>query len=438
MKINNDMEKNNIIAGSSEQRITPHHHKRKFFERLFTHALAKADQGSLDVFLPDGRHLLIGNKADSKNRAVIYVRDWRFFSHSVLYGDTGFGEAFTEGWWDSPDVLRVLDWFLLNSSKTPTFAETSARSLLVNALGIINYMRHIARPNSVRMAKKNIADHYDLSNDLYRLMLDESMAYSCAMYFTGNETLEEAQRNKFEALCRKLSLRAEDHLLEIGSGWGGFAIYAAQNYGCRVTTVTISQEQFDFAKRLIQEKNLTDKIEIRLQDYRHIQGQFDKIVSIEMVEALGLRYYDTFFRKIHSLLKPKGIVAIQCITYPDKRFADYMKRTDWIQKHIFPGSLLMSQHEMRKSMLRTGDLEIYHIESIGLSYVHTLSEWRKRFNENRDKILKLKFDERFIRKWNFYLYYCEAGFTSRYINAVQIVLSRPENRQLGDYHGPGI
>lgn len=409
-------------------------HPKTLYEKLLYKALKRASRGRLDIITPNGSHFVFGDR-ESKQKATLHVHDYAFFKKCVLFGTTGFGEAYVENSWDSEDLYAVLDWFMQNTDSTPGFAESAARFVWVNILGVSNYLWHLTRKNTPKKAKENIAFHYDLSNDFYRLMLDSTMTYSSALYLTGNETLQEAQINKYEAISRKLNLQEQDHVLEIGSGWGGFATYAAEKYGCSVTTITISKEQFAFTSNLIKQKNLGSKVQIERKDYREVQGQYDKIVSIEMIEAIGLEYYDDFCKILSRSLKPDGIAVIQCITYPDSRFKPYTRRTDWIQKHIFPGSLLISLHEFRKSLLRVGKLEVYDVESMAISYARTLREWRHNFMANLDEVKAMGFSEAFIRKWFFYLVFCEVGFASRYINDVQIVLSRPENRKLEDFHG---
>ncbi|MCS6984304.1 MAG: cyclopropane-fatty-acyl-phospholipid synthase family protein [Leptospiraceae bacterium] len=405
-----------------------------FYERIFYKALASAKKGQLRVIKENGECFILG---EGLLRAEIWIKDKAFFKKAVLFGDVGFGEAYVDGMWDSPDVLAVLKWFAENAATTPTFAQSAAHSLLVNSLGFLNYLQHLRRPNSIRKARENIQHHYDLSNELYQLMLDKSMAYSCALFLSEKDSLEKAQKRKYEIICQKLNLQKGHHILEIGSGWGGFALYAAKNYGVKVTTITISKEQFRYVADLIKKENIEHLIEVRFEDYRKTKGKFDRIVSIEMMEALGYRYYDIFFSQINNLLKPEGLVLLQCITYPDASFHKYRRRSDWIQKYIFPGSLLLSLHEMRRSLLRTSDLEIYDIESMGQSYVKTLKAWQDNFNRKRNKVLSLGFDERFLRMWNYYLWYCQAGFESRYINVIQILLSRPQNPALKDFHALG-
>lgn len=409
--------------------------KPGFFEKAFYSALSKSRSGRLDIeFRNEIRQIGTGQQAD----AVLRVNDERFFSHCVLYGDIGFGEAYVENLWDTDDLYGVLNWFLKNADTAPTFAQSAARAFLVNSLGIANKLFHRKNKNTKSGSLKNISYHYDLSNELYQIMLDETMAYSSACYLPGEDPVDDlhaAQLRKFEMICRKLNLRPENHLLEVGSGWGGFAVYAAKNYGCRVTTVTISKQQYDLAKERIESENLQNKITLRLQDYREIEGTFDRIVSIEMVEALGKEYLDVFFEKMGRLLTKNGIMVIQCITFPESGYKQYLRNVDWTQKHIFPGSLLLSQHETFRSLSRTGRLNVYGIESLGTSYAKTLYAWRKRFNDRKSEVIAAGFDQKFIRLWNYYLTYCETGFANRYINDVQIIFSHSQNKELEDYHG---
>jgi cyclopropane-fatty-acyl-phospholipid synthase len=256
------------------------------------------------------------------------------------------------------------------------------------------------------------------------------MTYSSALFIDPAQTLEQAQIAKYDRLCRHLRLRSEDHVLEIGSGWGGFSLHAAKNYGCKITTVTISQEQYNYARQLFQKENLAGQVEIKFQDYRKLTGQFDKIVSIEMLEAVGDEYLETYFAKCHEVLKPGGLLALQMITCPDSRHESLRKNVDWIQKHIFPGSLLLSIHRVNEALRRTGDLFLHDLKDLGLSYAETLKRWRIAFNRNEDAVRTLKFDTCFIRKWNYYLSYCEAAFAMRNISVVQAVYTRPNNSTL--------
>lgn len=402
---------------------------RGFYQKAFHGVLSGASKGRLDLVSENGVHTY----GDPQARPVeLRILDERFFKHVVLHGDIGFGEAYVESLWDSNDLKGVLTWFMDNAESNPTFAQSAARSLVVGGLNFLDRVRHLLRKNTKKGSLRNISYHYDLSNDLYRLMLDSTMAYSAGKYSEGVNDLHVAQIKKFETICRKLALKPELELLEVGSGWGGFALYAARHFGCRVTTVTISREQYEYTRELIESEGMQDRIQVLLQDYRDIQGSYDRIVSIEMVEALGFEYHDTFFKKMNSLLRPTGIMLIQCITFPESSYERYRKGMDWIRKHVFPGSLLLSQYEVMKSLKRVTDLNIYSIESLGLSYARTLQAWAERFNNSLDRVRDLGFDDTFTRLWNYYLIYCEVGFAHRYINDVHIVFSRAQNTELPD------
>lgn len=327
------------------------------YRKIFFKALSQAKEGCLVI--NDGKDSRIIGETQ-KDAAELNVLDDRFFSTAVLYGDIGFGEAYMDGYWDSPDAQKVIDWFGKNARSLPTFAGSAFQTLLVNALGFINRVGYLLRPNSRKISRKNISDHYDLSNEFFSLMLDPTMAYSCASFQNPDDDLFGAQLRKFEIIASKLQLGEENHLLEIGSGWGGFAVFAAKNYGCRVTTVTISKEQYEFASDLIAREGLQNRIDLQLRDYRDIEGTYDRIVSIEMVEALGIQYLDVFFEKCGKLLEEDGIMLIQCITFPDPWYERYLKSNDFTQKYIFPGSLLLSLRETLNSLHRTGDLTVFH------------------------------------------------------------------------------
>jgi cyclopropane-fatty-acyl-phospholipid synthase len=324
----------------------------------------------------------------------------------------------------------VIAWAIENVDHTPSMSGAKARALMFNLLKSYNKLQHWLRPNSLSTSRRNIAEHYDLGNEFYRLWLDPTMTYSSGRYTLPGQSLESAQIAKYDALCQKLRIRSTDHVLEIGSGWGGFSVHAAKNYGCRVTTVTISEEQFKLAKQRFAEEGLAGRIEILLLDYRHLSGRFDKIVSIEMMEALGDRYLETYSSKINELLKPNGLVGLQFITVPDSRHAELRKGVDWIQKHIFPGSLLLSLGRVNRALNRTGNLTLHELEDLGASYAKTLHVWWECFNTQLDAVAALGFDERFVRKWNYYLQYCEAAFASRNISVVQGIYTRPNNSDL--------
>ncbi len=400
--------------------------KQGFYEKVIIDLLSKMQLGTLNLTLPNGQLIKIGN-GQSNIIANVEINTNNFFKRCVLYGDIGFGEAYTDGDWDTDNITNVIKWFLLNIENAPTASGSSARSFILNTLKVFNKVYHAKRTNSVGGSKKNIAEHYDLNNDFFALFLDETMTYSSAYFKEESMTLKAAQLAKYDRLCKQLRLKENDHVLEIGSGWGGNAIYMARNYKCNVTTVTISEEQYKLAKERVAKENLSDKITVVLKDYRLIEGKFDKIVSIEMLEAVGAEFYNTYFKKCADLLKKDGIFALQVITCPDSRFESLKNGVDWIQKHIFPGSLLPSVAAINKSVNDTSDLTLVDLKDIGLDYAHTLNIWCAEFNKNLTKVKALGFDDHFIRKWNYYLCYCEAAFAMRNINVMQMVYARPNN-----------
>jgi cyclopropane-fatty-acyl-phospholipid synthase len=407
----------------------------KFYKKLFRFGLSKIQVGALEIeeaFTGGEIYTIQGNLPGA--RARLTVIDPNFYKHCVLYGEIGFGEAYVAGSWISPDVTQTLRWFVQNAKNMPGFTGSGASKFALNILGFVNRVRHFLRPNTPRISRKNISEHYDLGNDLYELMLEKSMAYSCGIFKSPKESLSVAQERKFDLLCKKLQLNKNDHVLEIGSGWGGFAIYAARKYGCKITTVTISQQQYDYAKNKIRQAKLEGKIDLQLKDYRDLGGKYDKIVSIEMVEAIGFRYFDTFFAKCAELLKTDGLMVLQYITFPEDRFEQYLRNTDFTQIYIFPGSCLLSNHEVLKSIHRTSDLLLVDLETIGQHYVTTLRLWRKNIERNIKKIRAMNYSEEFLRKWIYYLAFCEVGFSERAINDVQVVFARGNQRTYGDYH----
>lgn len=401
--------------------------KEGFYQKVIIGLLSKMPLGRALITLPDGGEVVIGNgEGVSCN---IHIKNTAFFKRCVLYGDIGFGESYVDNEWDTDNITNVIKWFLLNVDHAPTVSGSSTRSFILNVLKVINKLYHSKRANSITGSRKNISAHYDLNNDFFALFLDPTMTYSSAYYREEHMTLQDAQLAKYDRLCRQLHLKPSDHVLEIGSGWGGNAIYMAKNYGCKVTTLTISEEQYKLAKERIEKEHLSDKITILIQDYRLMTGTYDKIVSIEMLEAVGAEYYNEYFRKCSELLKKDGIFAIQTITCPDSRFESLKQGVDWIQKHIFPGSLLPSVGAINQAVNSTSDLTLVDLKDIGLHYAHTLNVWYKNFNDNLPKIKRMGFDDYFIRKWNYYLCYCEAAFAMRNINVMQLVYTRPNNTE---------
>jgi cyclopropane-fatty-acyl-phospholipid synthase len=288
----------------------------------------------------------------------------------------------------------------------------------------LDFLQHRRHRNTHSGSRRNIAYHYDLGNDFYRLFLDRNLAYSCAYYESADDTLERAQLRKFDRICRKLELAPNDHVLEIGTGWGGFAAYAAEAYGCRIATTTISRQQHDYAREVFARSRAGERIELLFDDYRNLTGQYDKIVSIEMFEAIGHEHYDDYFEACDRLLKPDGNMLLQTITIREAKFQQYKKQSDWIKKYIFPGAELASVVEIQRSLARATGMQLFHLEDIGMHYALTLNEWRRRFLAHLGDVRPLGFDERFMRMWDYYLAYCEGAFRERYIGDVQLVLGK--------------
>jgi len=363
--------------------------------------------------------------SDTGLRATIHVHDRRFYSDLAAAGSMGAAEAYMAGSWTTDDLTALVQIFIRNRDVTEGLDSGLAR--LANPVRrFIHYLNRNTRSGSER----NIAAHYDLGNDFFALILDRDlMMYSCAIFERPDATLEEAATAKVDRICRKLDLRAHDHLVEIGTGWGGFAIHAAKNYGCRVTTTTISRAQHDYAIKRIAAEGLSERITVLFKDYRDLTGQFDKAVSIEMIEAVGHQFLDSYFRKCGELLKPDGMMLLQAITITDREYEAAIKRVDFIKKYIFPGSFLPSVTALCDSITRSSDLRLFHLEDLTPNYAETLKNWRLRMFNNIDRVRALGYPEEFIRMWEFYLRYSEAGFRERYIGDVQMLLTKPDSRR---------
>jgi cyclopropane-fatty-acyl-phospholipid synthase len=400
--------------------------KSNFYQDIVLKLMSKMDKGRLYLTLPDGEQITIGNGEGNISASIIVNSD-EFYKRIILFGDIGFGEAYVDGLWDSDNITNVINWVLLNIENAPGVSGSNIQTLSLNLLKLYNKLSHLKRANTLEGSRKNISAHYDLNNDFFASFLDPTMTYSSAYFYKDGLSLEEAQLAKYERLCRQLHLKPTDHVLEIGSGWGGNAIYMAKTYGCKVTSLTISEEQHKMAVERVEAEGLSDRVNILLKDYRMMEGVFDKIVSVEMLEAVGFNFMDVYFKKCHDLLKKNGILAIQVITSPDSRYESLRKGVDWIQKHIFPGSLLPSVSAINNAVNRTGDLTMVDLKDIGLDYAKTLKLWHDAFNANIGKVKALGFDDTFIRKWNYYLCYCEAAFVMRNINVMHLVYSRPNN-----------
>ena len=372
-----------------------------------------------DERLPFGQDV-----SDADLRATIRVKDRRFYSDIALAGSIGAGEAYMAGSWTTDDLTALAQIMLRNREVMEGMDGGLAR--LANP---VRRFIHYLNRNTKTGSRRNIAAHYDLGNDFFELILDRTLMYSCAIFERAGATLEEAAAAKVDRICRKLDLRAHDHLVEIGTGWGGFAIHAARNYGCRVTTTTISRAQHDYAVKKIAAEGLADRITVLFKDYRDLTGRFDKAVSIEMIEAVGHQFLDSYFRKCGELLKPDGMMALQAITIADQYYAGSIRSVDFIKKYIFPGGFIPSVTAMCDSITRASDLRLFHLEDLTPNYAETLKNWRIRMFNNIERVRALGYPEEFIRMWEYYLCYCEAGFRERYLGDVQMLLTKPESRR---------
>jgi cyclopropane-fatty-acyl-phospholipid synthase len=356
--------------------------------------------------------------------ATIEVHDSRFWSELAFGGSIGAGEAYMEGYW-STDDLTALVRILLANREVLDGMETGLARLTAPLHKALHWTNRSTRAG----ARRNIAAHYDLGNDFFALFLDPTMMYSCAIFARPEMTLEEAQRLRLARVCRKLDLGPSDHLLEIGTGWGGMAIYAARHTGCRVTTTTISREQYVLARERVAEAGLEDRVTVLLEDYRDLTGRYDRLVSLEMIEAVGHRYFDTYFARCGRLLKNDGLMLLQAITIADQRYDAARRSVDFIQRHIFPGSTIPSVTAMLGSITRCSDMRLVDLEDIGPHYATTLRRWRENFFTRIDEVRALGYPESFIRMWEFYLCYCEGGFEERAIGDVHMLLAKPGNRR---------
>ena len=389
---------------------------------IFVRAMQGAREGFLEVTCPDARHEFGDPAANARASAV--VLNPGFFRKLLAGGDIALGESYMDGDWSTPDLTAVVRFAvrnLANFDASNTWLSSIAR--------FSDNLSHRRNANTVAQSRKNIRAHYDLSNDFFRLFLDSRMVYSCAWFDNADDSLETAQIAKLDRVCRKLELAPGDHLLEIGTGWGGLAVHAARHYGCRVTTTTISREQHDYARELIDREGLSGRIELLLEDYRNLRGSYNKLASIEMFEAVGFDYYDTYFGCCDRLLDRDGAMLLQTITINEQSFDRYRRKSDWIQKRIFPGGELASVHGILTSLARSTRLSLFHAEDMGAHYARTLAAWRHRFHASLDRVRAMGFDDRFIRMWDLYLAYSEGAFLERHVSAAQLLLDKTHNRR---------
>jgi len=386
--------------------------------RLVQRQLGGVARGPVALRLPDGSRQVFGS--GSEPTITLSVDDWSFFRRVVAGADIGAGEAYMDGHWRCDDLAGLLRRVVEGDG----FARPASWWERVG--GRLQALARFRNPNTLRGSRRNIARHYDLGNDLYGLFLDDTMMYSCAEFAgPGDTDLRRAQERKLEGICRRLEIGPQHHVLEIGSGWGGFALHAAATRGCRVTTLTLSREQQALVQERARAAGLAERIDVRLCDYREHAGIHDRIVSIEMFEAVGFAYYQAYFETVERLLRPGGRMFLQTITIPDQRFDAYRRSFDFIRKHIFPGGLLASVHEMFGTLRRHTSLQVDWMRDIGPDYATTLQLWRERFLARQAEVRRLGYDERFARMWEFYLASCEALFAARALGDAQLVLRRP-------------
>ena len=384
--------------------------------------LKRLEVGELTFVDELGTHRF-GNRKQSDLHATIHVNHTQLYADAAFGGSVGAGEAYIRGLWRCDDLVSLVRIFVINRD---VLNGMDSRWAWVSTPFLKLF--HFWNRNSKAGSARNIAAHYDIGNDLYRHMLDDTMAYSCGIFLTPQSTLHDASVEKFDAACRKLNLKPTDHLLEIGTGWGGMAIHAAKHYGCRVTTTTISKQQYEMATEKVTAAGLQDRITLLLDDYRDLQGQFDKLVSIEMIEAVGANFLDTYLKKCSSLLKPSGAMLLQAITLQDQFYKQALKSVDFIQRYIFPGSFIPSVTAISNSMARVTDLKMIEMEDYGSHYATTLRHWRERFFAALPAIRNLGYSDNFIRLWEYYLCYCEGGFIERQLGVAQLVFSKPGYR----------
>lgn len=385
--------------------------------RIVLAAASRVRAGRLTVVLPDGRSRVFGAEA-SDLRGEIHIHDMAALRRLLVGGAVGAGEGYVDGVWSSPDLVALASLAAANRQIL-----SSPRGAWRLAAGFGRTMAHRRRRNTRAGARRNIAAHYDLGNDFYRLWLDETMTYSSALFESVDQALAEAQRNKYRAHAERAGLSGGQHVLEIGSGWGGFALYAAGDLGCRVTTITISQEQYDLAIERVRDAGLADLVTVELKDYRDISGTYDAIVSIEMLEAVGTEYYRDFFAAVDRALRPGGKASVQVITFPNDAFESQLREANWIQTYIFPGGVLPSLSALERAIDGTS-LLITDVKDIRSSYALTLKAWRTRFIGSLDAVRGMGFDDRFIRMWEFYLSISEAGFRTGSTQDLQIVFEK--------------
>jgi len=393
---------------------------KKICKNLLFNVFEQIEYGTITIQDSEGEQTFAGKSKPDELHAFLEIKDPSVYVDMLLGGSIGAGEAYMSGDWTSPNTTDVIRFMSLNLKAVERLDSGTA---LLSKPAQLAY--HLMNRNTPKGSRRNIAAHYDLGNEMFKLFLDPTMMYSSAIFPQQDSTLEEGSLYKLERICKKLDLKSSDHLVEIGTGWGGMAVYAAKNYGCRVTTTTISQQQYDYAKQRIDESGVSHLITLLKTDYRNLTGKYDKLVSIEMIEAVGHQYYPDYFRTLSSLLKDDGLGLIQAITIDDKRYEKAKNDIDWIQRYIFPGACLPSIKALLHTSALHSDLELKHLEDITPHYARTLKLWRDNFLAQVDKIRALGYNEEFIRMWDYYFCYCEGGFAEHVIGDVQMLFSKP-------------
>jgi cyclopropane-fatty-acyl-phospholipid synthase len=395
----------------------------KICRPLLFSRLNKIEFGQVKIVDQWGEHCFGHSDLSGELSVEIKVEDQRFYSDIAFGGTVAAGEAYMQGYW-SCDNLTGLVRIMLRNRQVMDQVEGGFSLFKAPILRFVHWLNR----NSQAGSRRNIEAHYDLGNEMFELFLDPTMMYSCAYYPNSDTSLNEAATAKLQRICDKLQLSEADHVVEIGTGWGGFAIYAATHYGCKVTTTTISKQQYEVAQQRVIAAGLQDKVTLLLEDYRDLRGSYDKLVSIEMIEAVGHQYLDTYFAKCSDLLKPNGIMLIQAITIQDQFYDQAIKSVDFIQRYIFPGGFIPSVTAISSAVKRSTDVRLFQMEDIGPHYATTLRDWRKNFFNNIERIKGLGYSEQFIAMWQFYLCYCEGGFLERTLGTSHLVFVKPENR----------
>ena len=397
---------------------TTHNLTSALLRRGVLRQLSQLKSGHL-VITENGERLIFGDSGAGLVGEV-QIHDTSVWGMIASNGSIGAGEAFIHGYWSSPDLTKVIRVLVSNMDVLDAMEGGLARlgRPLIRGLHWINR-------NTRKGSQKNIAAHYDLGNDMFEQFLDPTMMYSAAQFLTADDTLEQAQLNKLQRICQKLDLKPADHLLEIGTGWGSMALYAAQHYGCKVTTTTLSKEQFDYTQTRIEALGLQEQVTLLLEDYRDLTGQYDKLVSIEMIEAVGHHFLPSYFKQCARLLKPHGLMLLQVITIREQRYEQAKSSVDFIQRYIFPGGALPSVQKMLEIVGKDTDMNLMHMEDFGLHYAKTLRLWHENFRRAHGRLTELGYDEYFLRLWEFYLCYCEGGFLERSIGTAQLLLAKP-------------